>query len=213
MHVVVSDSCDPMNCSPPGSSVPGIFQARILEWVAISFSRQSSLFRDQMLISCVSCTGRWILYHWAIWEAFKWACEFACVCLVAQSCPTLCNLMDYSPPGSSIHGISQARILEWVTISFSRESSQLRDWTHVSCNADRFFTLEPPWKPKNMFSLLKKKRQFIKVWLTYNNLYIFNVYRLMSLELSLLWNYQRSLCHKHIHYLQNFPLTLFKVYF
>ena len=109
MHVVVSDSCDPMNCSPPGSSVPGIFQARILEWVAISFSRQSSLFRDQMLISCVSCTGRWILYHWAIWEAFNWAYEFACVCLVAQSCPTLCNLVDYSPPGSSVHGDSPGK--------------------------------------------------------------------------------------------------------
>ena len=42
--------------------------------------------------------------------------------------------MDYSPPGSSIHGISQARILEWVAISLTRGSSQPRDWTHVSCN-------------------------------------------------------------------------------
>ena len=42
------------------------------------------------------------------------------VCLVARSCPTLCNPMDCSPPGSSVHGISQARILEWVAISFSR---------------------------------------------------------------------------------------------
>ena len=45
------------------------------------------------------------------------------VVLVTQSCPTLCDLMDYSPPGSSVHGISQARILEWVASSFSRESS------------------------------------------------------------------------------------------
>ena len=57
------------------------------------------------------------------------------------------------------------------------------------------------------------KKQYIKVWLTYNNLYIFNVYKWMSLELSLLWNYHCSLCYKHIHYLQNFPLTLVKVYF
>ena len=42
---------------------------------------------------------------------------------VAQSCPTLCDPMDYSPPGSSVHGIFQARTLEWVTISFSRGSS------------------------------------------------------------------------------------------
>ena len=46
-----------------------------------------------------------------------------CCCLVAQSCLTLCDLMDCSPPGSSGHGISQARILEWVAISFSRGSS------------------------------------------------------------------------------------------
>ena len=46
-----------------------------------------------------------------------------CVCLVAQLCPTLCNPMDYSPLGSSVRGIFQARILERVDISFSRESS------------------------------------------------------------------------------------------
>ena len=48
---------------------------------------------------------------------------------VAQSCPTLCNPMDYSPPGSSVHGILQARILEWVAISFSRGSSEPRSPT------------------------------------------------------------------------------------
>ena len=54
--------CDPMDCSLPGSSVHGILQARILEWVAISFSTGSSWPRDQ---TCISCIGRWILYHWA----------------------------------------------------------------------------------------------------------------------------------------------------
>ena len=49
--------------------------------------------------------------------------------LIAQLCQTLCNLMDCSPPGSSVHGILQARILEWVTISFFRESSQSKDQT------------------------------------------------------------------------------------
>ena len=52
--------------------------------------------------------------------------------LVAKSCLTLCRSMNYSPTGSSVHGISQARILKWVAISFSRVSFQLRDWTHVS---------------------------------------------------------------------------------
>ena len=50
-----------------------------------------------------------------------------------QSCPTLCNPMDYSPPGSSSHRISQERLLEWVAISFSRGSSRSRDQTCISC--------------------------------------------------------------------------------
>ena len=60
--------CDPMDCSLRSSSIHGILQARILEWVAISFSRGPSWPRDQIHISCVSCIGRWILYHWATWE-------------------------------------------------------------------------------------------------------------------------------------------------
>ena len=52
--------------------------------------------------------------------------------IVIQSCPILCDLMECSPPGSSVRGILQARIMEWVAISFSRGSSQLRDWTWVS---------------------------------------------------------------------------------
>ena len=55
--------------------------------------------------------------------------------------------MGYSPPGSSVHGISQARILEWVAISSSRGSSQDKDQTCVSCTAGGFFTTEPPGKP------------------------------------------------------------------
>ena len=58
--------------------------------------------------------------------------------LVAKSCLT-CDCMDCSLPGSSVHGISQARILEWGAISFSRASSWPRDWTWVSCIVDRFF--------------------------------------------------------------------------
>ena len=53
----------------------------------------------------------------------------------------LCEPMDCSPPGSSVLGILQARVLEWVAISFSRESSRSRDQTQVSCNAGRLFTM------------------------------------------------------------------------
>ena len=67
-------------------------------------------------------------------QKVKWS-EFA------QSCPTLCDPMDCSLPGFSVHGIFQARVLEWVAISFSRGSSWPRDWTQVSYIAGRYFTL------------------------------------------------------------------------
>ena len=60
--------CNPMDCSLPGSSVHGILQERILEWVAISYSRGSSWPKDQTHIFCISCIDRWILYHYAPWE-------------------------------------------------------------------------------------------------------------------------------------------------
>ena len=66
--------CDSMYCSLPGSSIHGISQARILEWVSISFSRGSSQLRDW---TCVSCIGRQILYHWATREA---CCVRGCLC-------------------------------------------------------------------------------------------------------------------------------------
>ena len=69
-------------------------------------------------------------------------CLYAC--LVAQSCPTLCDPTDCSLLGSSVHGIFQARIPEWVAVTSSRESSQLRDQTWVYCTTGRFFTSEPP---------------------------------------------------------------------
>ena len=62
-------------------------------------------------------------------------------CEVAQLCPTLCDPMDCSLPGSSVHGIFQAVVLEWIAISFSKESSQPRDQTQVSHIVDRRFTV------------------------------------------------------------------------
>ena len=67
-----------------------------------------------------------------------------------QLCPTFCKPMDCSPPGSYVHGIFQARILEQVVISFCMGSSQPRDQTHISwisCIADGFSIAEPPGKP------------------------------------------------------------------
>ena len=80
---------------------------------------------------------------------------------VAQSCPALCDLMDYSPPGFSVLGILQSGILEWVVISFSRRSSRPKDQTQVSWVAGRFFTTwvtrETCFKKKDILHLNPKK--------------------------------------------------------
>ena len=75
----------------------------------------------------------WKNKYSSAWKNFK--------VLVTWSCPTLCNLMNSSPPGSSVHGILQARTLEWVAFPFSRASSQPRDWIPISCIAGKFFTI------------------------------------------------------------------------
>ena len=67
-----------------------------------------------------------------------------------QLCPTLCDPIDGSPLGSLVPGILQARILEWVAISFSRGSSRPRDWIRVSCIAGRFFT---HWAMREVYHL------------------------------------------------------------
>ena len=114
---------NPRDCSPPGSSVPGILQARILEWVAISSSRRSSQSRDGTHVSCISCIGRQILYLWVTREAF-YTLKYIHRCMRAQSlesCLTLWDLMDRHLSSSSVHEILQERILEWVAMSFSRK--------------------------------------------------------------------------------------------
>ena len=75
-------------------------------------------------------------------------CECVCVCLVTQLCPTLCNPIDCSLPGSCVHEILQARILEGVVIPFSRGSSHPRNWTWVLCIAGRFFIV---WSTRESF--------------------------------------------------------------
>ena len=70
-----------------------------------------------------------------------WFGSIMCLCIVSQLCPTLCDSMDCSPPGSSVNGTLQASILEWAAILFSRGSSWLRDWPQVYFIAGGFFTI------------------------------------------------------------------------
>ena len=115
--------CDPIDGSPPGSPIPGTLQARTLEWVAISFSKSKCNSRILIIIhhqgklckkSIIERGSRGDLL--AGWFA---QCLFTIDAAAAeslQSCPTLCDPIDGSPPGSAIPGILQARTLEWVAI-------------------------------------------------------------------------------------------------
>ena len=87
---------------------------------------------------------------WRNVQICSWAVKWSC----SQSCPTLCDPIDCSVPGSSVHGIFQATVLEWIAISFSRGSSQPRAWTQVSRIVDRRFTV---WATKEVLSLVKWK--------------------------------------------------------
>ena len=89
---------------------------------------------------CQKCTSDSILLF-SIFECT----EKLCVLSHFSHIWLFCDPIDCSPPGSSVHGILQARIQEWVTMPFSRGSSQPRDWTQVSCFAGRFFTI---WGPR-----------------------------------------------------------------
>ena len=83
------------------------------------------------------------------------------LCLVAQSCLTLCDPMDCSPPGSSVCGILQARILEWVAMSSSRGSPQPKDQTQVPCIAGGFFAV---WATREALGSLSYLQPFIIVF-------------------------------------------------
>ena len=69
--------CDPMNCSVPGSSVHGIFQARILEWGSMPSSKGSFWLKNWTHVSCISSMDMWILYHWDTWETCLSSLSFA----------------------------------------------------------------------------------------------------------------------------------------
>ena len=99
-------------------------------------------------VLCTYSTSTWVPYN-----------KDVCVCMLCSVCLTLCDPMDYSPSSSSVHGISQARILELVAISFSRESSQPGDRTCISCIAGVFFTAEPSEKPSKEEGIILKVRK------------------------------------------------------
>ena len=117
--------CDPMDCSPPSSSVHGIFQARVLEWGAIAFSvtnLDSILKSRDITLSTNVRLVKAMVFPVVTYGCESWTVKKAATAATAkslQSCPTLCNPIDGSPPGSSVPGIFQARGLEGGAIAFS----------------------------------------------------------------------------------------------
>ena len=135
---------NPIDRSPPGSSVPGILQART--WLG-----EDKMYTEMHVYSYVHPYFTEVVNFWQcqmpqltlFYDRLKikkqcnvWKVKV----LVTQLCPTLFNPLYCSPPGSFVHGILQARILRWVAYPFSRGSSQPRDQTWVSYTAGRFFT-------------------------------------------------------------------------
>ena len=124
--------CDPMDHSPPDSSVHGNSSGKnagvgchaLLQGI---FPSQGSNLHLLCLLHC-----RWILYCWAL-SFFP--------CNLLSHVRLFCDPMDCSLPDSSVHGVLQARILEWVAVPFSRGSSPPRNRTRVSCTAGGFFTV------------------------------------------------------------------------
>ena len=148
--------CNPIDGSPPGFSVPGILQARILEWVAISLSNACT--RAKSIQSCLtlcnpmdssppgSSIQRILQARILEWVAISFSKIYARLILFAtvkkknqslSHVPTLWDTVDCSLPDFSVHEIVQARILEWVAIPFSRGSFRTRDQTQVSCTAGK----------------------------------------------------------------------------
>ena len=158
-HQVMSDSCDPMDCSLPGSSVHGILQARILEWIAISFSGWSSWPRNWTDVSFTAgrfftgcCEGRppeegLPKSQTLVWQIPSYQLLHCCFYLIPKSCLTLCDPMDYSLPGSSVHGISQQEY--WRGLPFPSPGDLPDRGVEPAFPAltGWFFTAAPPGKP------------------------------------------------------------------
>ena len=126
--------CDPMDYSPPGSTVHGIFQARTLE------------------VGCQPCPALCDPVDYGPPGSSVHGVSRARTLEVGcQPCPALCDPVDYGPPGSSVHGVSRARTLQQIVISFSRGSSRPTGWNHVSCLAGGFLPLS---HLEAMFSML-----------------------------------------------------------
>ena len=148
----------------PGSGrSPGVGNGNLLQYSCLESSMDRGTWQATVHGVTKSWTWlKWLSTHIRVHQETETRAGILVVKVgkseVAQSCLTLCNPMGCSIPGSTIHGIFQARVLEWVAISFSRRSSRPRDWTWISRIAGRCFTV---WVTREAFS----SELNIKKWL------------------------------------------------
>ena len=121
--------CDAMDCNPPGSSVRGILQARILGWVAMPSSRGSSQPRDQMPVSYVSCISRWVLYHCYTGEPSPKSHGRGLVVLPPPS--ELCRQKALAPPLPYLLGNANQPLKSSIEMAKSPLSPFLAPWQEV----------------------------------------------------------------------------------
>ena len=139
--------CDPTDYSPPNSSVQGILQASILEWLPCPPPGDlPDPGMESKSLTSPALAGRIFTTKCHQGSPF---CFLLCMrARSLQLCPTLCNLVDCSSPGSSVHGILQVSILEWIAMPCSRGSSWPRAWTLSQASpesAGGFFTTRATW--------------------------------------------------------------------
>ena len=132
------------------------FLSKLSRFSSLSFHIYFPYGLFPILCFLLLCSSVFFFFLMNFWEASFWnpwtQGGQRATCMRPQSCPTFCDHMDHSLPGSSVHGVLQVRILEWVAISYSRGSSWPRDRTHVSCIsciAGRFLTAESWGNPQD----------------------------------------------------------------
>ena len=131
------------------------------------------------------------LTSYIIREMQQWVWQYTCYsCLVTQLCPTLCHPVDHSPPGSSIHGISQERTLEWAVISFFRGSSQPKDQTCISC-IGRQVLYHRTSREAKIFTIWSSRKNFC--WSLFCSIIVVIVKVLDSSTHIFLWRYGERL--------------------
>ena len=123
----------------PGATAICQSFSMLLTWIVSFYPYNNSVEIGIIFLITIYRNENWVPKNKSWWTPHSFLSEW--VGEVAQSCLTLCDPMDCSLPGSSLHGILQARIQEWVAISFSRGSSRPRDRTQVSCIPGRCFNL------------------------------------------------------------------------